>query len=96
MKSHGKYASSPTALPCAYAPKQNGDALFVDMTSRARARYSLSLRPAPESSVSHYEQPQVEQVHYVFELRFPGEVLATSGKTLDLILEWGPPYLVGR
>jgi len=24
---------SPTALPCAYAPKTNGDALFVDMTS---------------------------------------------------------------
>ena len=47
---------------------------------------SQSLRTAA------YEQPQVEQVHYVFELRFPGEVLATSGKTLDLILEWGPPY----
>jgi hypothetical protein len=70
--------------------KQNGEALFVDMTSRARARYSLSLRLVPESSVSHYEQPQVEQVHYVFELRFPGEVLTTSGKTLGLILGWGP------
>ena len=71
--------------------KHNGDALLVDMTSRARARYSLSLRLVPESSVSHYEQPQVEQVHYVFELRFPGGVLATSGKTLGLILGWGPP-----
>ena len=55
-------ASMPLAyrLALRVSPKQNGDALFVDMTSCASARYSLSLRLVQPG---HYEQLQVEQVH---------------------------------